>query len=731
MAPDVELVPLAAAKDAQTSTLEIKNRAKTAILSLYPHVKYHHYLEEGFDPIVVKTLFQELGLDTKSPSKPQHPPLSVEAVSAVSASATTQDAQATKEDAPTLGAPSSVALIPTSSKDEKAEARKDRIKRLLELRKAKSVLQTEPEGCAKDNHVTVTRRTTIDTVPAKTAPSAKDLLLQQKMDALEKSRAAATQRDNERNNGVTAQLPALPGHGHVDIPGLVLASSASASTHRKRPVASDFVSDTPTPKVKRPPQLQQPIKAAANVNDEDVEMGMDASTELPPARPSLLANRANTVPDLSVLKHASPMPVTATPSINRVSTPKGLQEDLERRARAIENLKKRIAEAEARKAVHATQVKNYNALPSNSSLSTTTMTAATAIPEDVDVVVQSISELQHAPKSLRTTMPPPFGKPRPIKLPDECEASAPPTNNQVREQIISFQLSEIESNVQQKMGKVKALEQELARLRSDLRQDLDERDRLTEEANRLDSRILGEPKVNGGETPPSSTGICQALPSVPASALLSTSSDHPPLSENRVPISPSGEPVTNNQVAEPASVDDTVNPPTASSTGLVDVESGSDAGHDVRTDSSGPIVSKDSPEIQEALSCNRSLSPSRETAKPAVSGQDVIKPGPPATGAVSDSQFVPERAGMDVEMKDIEPASEAALDADASPRSSCEKDREGFADEVEENEDPSDANDVEMEDGMSTFLKISAGHHPLEGDGRPSPSYVSREIFTW
>ena len=743
-----------AAKNLQTSALEVKNRAKTAILSLYPHVKYHHYIEEGFDPAIVKTLFQELGLDIISPSKPQHPPRSVEAVSAASAAsapASTEHAQSMEQDASTATVPSSMGLIPTSSKDHKAEARKDRIKRLLEQKKAKSAPQTGSGGSAKDDPGTGTRSTTTDTVPAKTVPSAKDLLLQQKMDALEKSRAAATQRDNERNNGATAQLlPSLSGHSHVEIPGLVLASSALASTHRKRPVASDFVSDTPPPpKMKRPSELQQSVKAAADVSDEDVEMEMDSPTGLPPAlvsQPNLLPNKANAVPDLSVLKHTSPTPVAATPPpISRVSTPKDLQEDLERRARAIENLKKRIAEAEARKAVHASQAKNANALLSNSSFSTTTAAtaaaAAAAIPEDMDLAVESISGLQKTPQSPPTAIPPPppFSRSQPIKLPDTCENLTAPDNVQIRERTVSAQLSEIESNVQQKMGKVKALEQELARLRSDLRQDLDEKERLTEEISRLDARTFGEPRVNDGrETPPSSTGICQALSSVPISALPKMSSDHAPSrDENRVPISPSGEPGTNTQVDQPASVENTVNPPTASLPGLVDVGSGTDAECDARADSSGVIVSKDSPEIQKALSPSPSLSPPRETANSAALGPDVIEPAPPATSAPSDSESVPDRAGtMDVEMKDTEAASEAALGVDASSRSSCEKDREeGFVSDlrpggVEESEEPSEGNDIEMEDGVSTSPQISASHHPLERDGRPSSSSVSREVFT-
>jgi hypothetical protein len=151
---------------------EAKKEAQKAILRLLPHgVKYQTYIEEGFDEKTIRGLFTELNLvpGRASPPRAQPPPA---------------EKQAVRKDVGPVGAGSAAAT------SEKTEERKDRIARLLAAQAAKSASVESAKSPEAPNQPTAP---TTAPAPAKTRAE-KELLLQQKMEALKKSREARAQK---------------------------------------------------------------------------------------------------------------------------------------------------------------------------------------------------------------------------------------------------------------------------------------------------------------------------------------------------------------------------------------------------------------------------------------------------------------------------------------------------------------------------------------------------------
>ncbi|KAJ2905667.1 hypothetical protein MKZ38_004742 [Zalerion maritima] len=495
---------------------DMKNKAKTAMLSMWPNIRYHHYVDEGMDAAVIRALFEELDLEiTSPPSNASAPPAPI----------------ATKDGEPT----STSAAVPTASSDDKGEARKDRIARMLALRKGKAPTQPGPESNAQATApVSAPEPKNVsdsaDSAPKPRPASNKDRILQQKLDALEKSRAARAQKNKKRKHstqalgaeGTLAEAPqsaaslpandAAPSQGVSAIPGLNLSSSSVPSiTHRKRPVASDFDSDMPPSLAKR--QFQpHPVGDAINgaSDNEDIEMDM-GSPEIPPgpsSRPGDPLNRANSTGDFFALApnrhYASPTPFAGTPPVSGMATPQNLQGDLQRKAREIEDLKKRIAEAEARKAAQGKQVrKSALAAATNSSNTDDAVVGPTAAVSSPSVCrsgseVQDGKEGQDGPSAQLLAE-----SAQSIELPKRSGGGKELSKHQRRERIVSVQLPLLESSVHDKMSRVKLLEEELSKLRAELRGNLEEKQKLTEEVNLLDAKP-DELQTNGpaGEATP-------------------------------------------------------------------------------------------------------------------------------------------------------------------------------------------------------------------------------------
>lgn len=515
---------------------EMKEQAKTAIQCLWPHIEYQQYIDEGINPDVLKSLFAELGYAAPVSKPATQKRIELSALAAHDKSRTSKDMVPA-----VLGGGNSAALVPSSGSDDKAEARKDRIARLLALKKSKNTQPgtdtplsteipvlpkpteskpTDEKSATLTSATSITSNSTVDLAPKpKTGPSPKDVLLQQKMEALERSRAARAQKAVEKaitqpepasalvqesqkviTGGLasTTSLPPKP-----TMPGLGFTSNLTPATQRKRPVASDFSIDASDSCNKRSCPSQHTDTPSQDANDEDIGMeaeGEDSNPESPkgpppgPApRPGLLPVRSHSSLDLSTLNRtvmpSSPVPLDSTPPASGVSTPKNLVNDLERRAREIEVLKKRIAEAEARKAANKpTQALVPNTLSTSSiSLSDTKSKTGTMSLPTAPVTADS-----------------------PINVPKRNEPCGSDSRQQTRNRIMSVKLPQLELSVQEKMAKVKVLEEELATIRADLRASLEEKQRLTEEVNRIDGEPEDTTRVNGVVCNQAQSGISRS-----------------------------------------------------------------------------------------------------------------------------------------------------------------------------------------------------------------------------
>ncbi|KAG6016354.1 hypothetical protein E4U54_001660 [Claviceps lovelessii] len=111
---------------------DAKNQAKDAILHLWPlDVRFHNFLAEGIDKALLKSLFQDLGLNTDEPPQTYGP-----------ANATTAAVVADKCEAPVQNAEAKPLEESIPAAKDKSEARKDRIARLLAAKGSKPSVQT-------------------------------------------------------------------------------------------------------------------------------------------------------------------------------------------------------------------------------------------------------------------------------------------------------------------------------------------------------------------------------------------------------------------------------------------------------------------------------------------------------------------------------------------------------------------------------------------------------------
>lgn len=375
-----------------TSVTEASNEAKKAILRLLSHgVKYQTYIDEGFDPKLIKDLFTQLNLPTDSAiSGPAEKPAATQEKGAEPVG--TQPAQQAQNE----------------NTDQKQEARKDRIARLMAEKKAKLAAASNNTGAAAVPNGSESPAVSVSTPPVKPpiTRAEKDRLLQQKVEALrnkareakklaQKPAPAQTSKPNAAQTPTPPQGPTMntqPNMATQSASGTPLSSASqsalpspvvSASSllprapqinQRKRPVAADFM-DYPLLPSKRPSLANRHnsslvISISDDEDDDDIEMEVDSATEDSPA-PLLQAShhtrRGPSIRDFPPLSNIkNPRPVQSP--VNGSSTPgaKNANVDLETKERAILDMQRRIRELEAKKEAKA---KSGNVTPRSPSAS--------------------------------------------------------------------------------------------------------------------------------------------------------------------------------------------------------------------------------------------------------------------------------------------------------------------------------------------------------------------------
>jgi hypothetical protein len=338
------------------SVEQARKQAQDAIVRLWPlNVRFHDYVREGIDQRLLQTLFQDLGLATNEPSPPKPQSQPAFAVST------------TKESAERV------------HKDDQAEERKDRIARLLAAKGSKPTIASQSNTPARTQSpppITTTAR----------PQSEKSRLLQQKMEALQRAREAKAQQSaqtseptTDRSDTPQVDLPVETvdrpqtaeapdgleqrnSRSTPSIPGLFLSSTPQPGPSprpQKRPVASDLINTSEIP-AKRPfgqQRQSQPFLIDVSDDDDDDEAAMEIDS--PESRPVTINKPSSPfkIPHLADLtgslvqipnRHVSSPGAILTPG---VANPAIKKHDLANMDKEIEAMKRKIAEAEARKRV--------------------------------------------------------------------------------------------------------------------------------------------------------------------------------------------------------------------------------------------------------------------------------------------------------------------------------------------------------------------------------------------
>ncbi|KAM0356086.1 hypothetical protein ACHAPU_000480 [Fusarium lateritium] len=488
---------------------ESKRQAKEAILRLRPlNIRYHDYIEEGIDRILVDELFKELGIDLGTIPSQNSTSLS-QAVNAPS------NVPNTKVSSAELNAVAAGAKTANQTKD-KSEERKDRIARLLAAKGSKTtVVEVDEDKPATPEHVTTGNTKSEKT----TAPSEKSKLIQRKMEALIRAREAngkvvpptstpqepqlsqpTPEADSslsplpddsmnvEEQSGITTQT-ADPVGAHP-IPGLFLSSNAPSPTgnQRKRPVAADLNENSAPTSQKRPfgqTRESRPFLIDVSDDEDDAEMDIDS----PELRPCSI-QRALT-PDLRTASFRDYPTLTSTTPRHTMSSPKtagtpttsanGMY-DLESMNKKIEDMKRRIAEAEARK--KAKQSGNNSPLPQSESQSKEgSVDVSAPLAFATRAVPTAAATIQDGSTSTTSQRSSPHPVAKLPKVRDQPQLARP----SLRARVASERLPVLEARLKEQAEQLKHYESEIARIKLEMENSLAEGERLRKEAIQTDT----------------------------------------------------------------------------------------------------------------------------------------------------------------------------------------------------------------------------------------------------
>ncbi len=559
-----------AASSSFKSLQDAKKEAQKAILRLWPlGVKYQNYIDEGFDEKLVKGLFQDLNLDmpkTAADPPAAQPKAAQPRPGGASDSTSPNQPSATQ---PQQTAPATKDNSATSDQSKKGEERKDRIARLLAAKAAKapavapSATPKPPAPAPKQPAQSMLEaQPPLETTPAPSASASsktkpwgeKERLLQQKIAALQKSRAQKSATDTAGtgamqagNNGTPAsqastdnppsisiptgpraaslpQPPALvqPAPSETRFPLLALTSSPNTqpnlSSQRKRPVASDFVEySTASAPPKRP--FGQPRKETSLIidvsdvsEDEDMEMDMDMGSPVDETFPiqsgSVRGQRGPAIRDFPPLsdtfpqrKFSSPTP-SVTPPVGPANN-KRREIELGLKEKAIQDMRRKIALAEARRKIKQS---------SGGSVTPNQAAPASELGDGdfPQLPRNEAAESLSSPDRFERDSPQPTPAASSAKLPklSEMPRRDPLERAERRTRLMSLEIPQVESSLQTKLSRLQELQDELnrlqelqaeqARLKAEIDRSVAEQKRLADELEQLDTTPPAEsPQPNG------------------------------------------------------------------------------------------------------------------------------------------------------------------------------------------------------------------------------------------
>ncbi|KAJ4406068.1 hypothetical protein N0V85_004572 [Neurospora sp. IMI 360204] len=528
----------------------VQKEAQLAILRLLPlGVKYQNYIEEGIDEKVVTKLYNNLHLDIPKPAS-----------ETATTPASTQKAASGKVSSPVPTSPQTtkvqqqqptpvVAETVSTTEQPGKESRKDRIARLMAAKAEKAAKPptvpapkppSAPAPKTASAPVAMAQPSPVF-AEAKVAPAAvqekppaysaapkpklgpKELLLQQKIAALQKSREA--QKQGQANLKPQAATPGLADKATSTpipksavstrlkndipqpqaqavvptvmstIPGLHFSGTpnvqpALPANPRKRPVAADFVeySSAATSLPKRPfGQIRKETSLVIDVTDGsddedmDIDMDMESPTDVP--QPTQTANgsfqRGGPLRDFPPLTDTLPPRQFLSPvPVSQASNPPATAQNIRRREteldvkeRMIQEMRRKIAEAEAKRKARK---------PSAGSQTPTQPEQTPELKDDggfrLPTTRQSVSTSSTGPYSITTPVRPASAAPV-LSSPSLPE---PPKPSQAAK-----------AALEAKMNRLRQLREEQARLEAEI-------NGLSEEPEQPDTNTMEVPAQSNG-----------------------------------------------------------------------------------------------------------------------------------------------------------------------------------------------------------------------------------------
>ncbi|KAI5464092.1 hypothetical protein BGZ63DRAFT_411906 [Mariannaea sp. PMI_226] len=280
--------------------------------------------------------------------------------------------------------------------------------------------------------------------------------------------------------------------GGGSIPGLFLSAPQPSPVinERKRPVAADLNENSDANNHKRPfgqTRHSQPFLIDVSDEEGDTDMDIDSPEDEPtPNFQPSTPGRTTSFRDYPALPDSISHRQLSSPRTGGTPIGYGNGIDLEHMNKQIEDMKRKIAEAEARKKAKLSN----NGTPSvpqsqvQSKEGSVEMTAA-AVPVS-EVTSQLTVEIDDARSSSQPSQPPsrPVSQPpspAPLRLP-KVRGNTTDRKTPLRARIASERLPVLEAHRKEQMRHLKHLQDEIARIERDIQDSLAEERELREEA---------------------------------------------------------------------------------------------------------------------------------------------------------------------------------------------------------------------------------------------------------
>jgi hypothetical protein len=511
-------------------------------------------VEEGLDENVVGRLFDDLGfsrapkaaaVETKSTfdalngKSPENPlvdvsPGPLKVVQRLNAGAGDEARQALGENNgnPLNSSTGTASVIPAKTepteKEKKLKMKMEALRRSREERAQKAAAKTNTQpaaaiGTAPEPQAPVplttepVKSSSISPLPAVQSTPEVPPPNESKVPSVVQPRTDPSTIQVQQSSS-TAQPAPLP---QPIIPGLFLASNSSPmpslaasssigvtlNNPRKRPVAADFDTSTPTPPHKRLFGQSRNDSLVIDVSeeepeseDEEIAMDLESQADHDSPLPSVgrkSDQRAAALQNLPPLTNfparkafLSPVSSAATTPVTNTGTkvPLGHPQVLLQKESEIEQLKKRIAEAEAAKAAkrRAQQTSSGAVTPQ---LPQVNGTSATYGSGDIASKVAASIEMQHLIGMAEDKVSSDQKKLAETKAAEQEKAAELKRNEaesrRLRREKIATDLPRVDAEVEQSQQKLQQLREEMARIEAAVQKSLDEKKRMAEEMERL------------------------------------------------------------------------------------------------------------------------------------------------------------------------------------------------------------------------------------------------------